>query len=298
MKLAVWKEGRVADPRPGMIVGADRLIDLHEFLGPAEHLAENAHRRMDELRGIEAGILEGRSALPVRDLAEVTLLAPTQNPSKIICVGLNYRDHVEEVGVPQPRRPHAFAKLPSAMANPNDSIEVPWHMTTQVDWEAELAVVIGEAGRDIPTADAYRHILGYTIANDISARDWQFADDVQLTLGKGFDTFFPIGPWIVPRDDIDPESLRVRCTVDGEVRQDASTSDMVFGVNELVAFLSRIATLNPGDVIATGTPAGVGWGRTPKIFLSEGQRVEVEIEGIGTLANTVGTRTEPKGESS
>lgn len=292
MRLVMWSSD--SGPRPGVVVD-DFVLDGSPSFGDASRFAGEAFRRMDELRGLSEealqAILKGqRPDGVVGALSDVRLLAPVVSPSKILCVGLNYSGHVKEIGVPTPVRPHTFSKLPSALAHPDSVIEVPWNVTSQVDWEAELAVIIGRGGRDITEAEAADYILGYTIANDVSARDWQFASDDQLTLGKGFDTFFPLGPWIVPRDEIDPHSLHVRSLVDGEVRQEASTAEMIFGVERILSFLSTIATLEPGDVIATGTPAGVGYGREPQVFLERGQSVVVEIDGIGALRNQVGSR--------
>lgn len=292
MRLVIWASD--SGPRAGIVVD-DLVIDISARFEDASRFAGEAFVRMDELRGLHDEVAQAirRGQHPdgmVGALSEVRLLAPAVRPSKILCVGLNYSGHVEEIGVRPPARPHTFSKLPSALTHPDSVIEVPWNITREVDWEAELAVIIGRGGRDIPETDAADHILGYTVANDVSARDWQFAPDDQLTLGKGFDTFFPLGPWIVPRDEIDPHSLKVRCLVDGEIRQEASTAEMIFGVEHLVSFLSTIATLEPGDVIATGTPAGVGFGREPKVFLERGQTVIVEIEGIGALRNQVGSR--------
>lgn len=215
----------------------------------------------------------------------MTLPAPLR-PGKIVCVGLNYRDHAEESGQPVPTSPVLFAKLPSSVIGHLDDIVLP-RFSDQVDYEAELAVVIGRRAQKVEVAEALDHVLGYTCLNDVSARDLQFADG-QWVRAKSLDTFCPIGPHIVTADEIpDPQALAIRCVVNGEVVQDSSTKEMVFGVAELVSFISQGITLEPGDVIATGTPPGVGFARTPPVFLQPGDRVRVEIDGVGVLENGV-----------
>ncbi|WP_084963920.1 fumarylacetoacetate hydrolase family protein [Thermoactinospora rubra] len=224
---------------------------------------------------------------PALPLAEVTLLSPLAAPQKIVCIGLNYADHIRETGLEAPQRPLAFVKTAHTLAGPYEEIVIPEGATGQLDWEAELAVVIGSAARDVSPARALEHVFGYTAANDLSARDAQFADG-QWFRGKNFDGFCPLGPWIVTPDELgDPHSLAVGARVNGETVQDGSTKEMIFGVGEIVSYLSRYLTLHPGDVIATGTPHGVGMGRSPQLWLKDGDVVEVEIEGIGTLRNTV-----------
>ena len=220
-------------------------------------------------------------------LDDVTLLSPVSSPPKIVCLGLNYKDHVEEQGKDTPDEPILFMKPRTAVIGPNHAIIRP-KMVKQLDYEAELAIVIGEKGKNIPVSEAKKHIFGYTAFNDVSARDIQFKDK-QWTRGKSFDTFAPMGPCITTANQIeDPNNLRVRTRVNGELRQDSSTKNMVFSVYEIVHHLSQVMTLEPGDIIATGTPAGVGVFMKPKPrFLSPGDLVEVEIEKIGILSNTV-----------
>ncbi|TLM99739.1 DUF2437 domain-containing protein [bacterium] len=208
-------------------------------------------------------------------LESVTLLAPV-TPSKIICVGRNYVEHAREQGVDVPEIPLLFLKPPSAVIGTGEAIEIP-PQSQLVEHEAELAVVIGREGRWIQMEEANKFILGYTIGNDVTARDLQRRDG-QWTRGKGFDTFCPLGPWI--DTELDPADALVSCRVDGEIRQMASTRDMVFTVPQLVAFISSVMRLMPGDVILTGTPAGIG-------PLEAGNKVEVTIEGIGSLVNPV-----------
>ncbi|MBA2461071.1 MAG: fumarylacetoacetate hydrolase family protein [Actinobacteria bacterium] len=210
---------------------------------------------------------------------------PFARPGKIVCVGLNYRDHAEESGMEIPARPLLFAKWPSSLIGPGEPIVLPEH-AKEVDYEAELGVVIGKRAQRVPVADALDHVAGYLCANEVSARDIQFADG-QWTRGKSFDTFGPVGP-IVPADQVpDPQALRIRCLLNGDVVQDSSTAQMIFTVAEVIAFISDGITLEPGDLILTGTPAGVGLGRKPPVYLEDGDEVTVEIEGIGSLTNPV-----------
>lgn len=208
-------------------------------------------------------------------LADVKLLAPTQ-PGKIVCVGRNYIEHAKELGNEVPKVPLIFLKPPSSIINPNDTILLP-PQSTQVEHEGELVAVIGKRGRHIMAGNAKKHILGYTIGNDVTARDFQRTDD-QWTRAKGFDTFCPFGPWI--DTDFDPADSVVTCRVNGQMRQMASTRDMVFNVGTLISYISSVMTLEPGDLIFTGTPAGVG-------ELKNGDEVVVEIEGLGVLKNPV-----------
>jgi 2-keto-4-pentenoate hydratase/2-oxohepta-3-ene-1,7-dioic acid hydratase in catechol pathway len=211
---------------------------------------------------------------------------PIERPSKIVCVGLNYRDHAEEQGVALPEAPLLFAKWPNALIGPGEPIVLP-AAAREVDYEAELGVVIGTAAKGVDAADALDHVRGYLPLNDVSARDLQFADK-QWTRGKSPDTFCPIGPRLVPREEVeDPQALAIRCTVNGETLQDSSTSLMIFSVAEIIAYVSEVITLEPGDLIATGTPAGVGVFRDPKVLLKDGDEVTVEIEGLGALTNPV-----------
>jgi 2-keto-4-pentenoate hydratase/2-oxohepta-3-ene-1,7-dioic acid hydratase in catechol pathway len=208
------------------------------------------------------------------------------DPSKIVCLGLNYRDHAEESGLTPPSAPMFFAKFPNSLIGPGEPI-VPPATTQKVDYEAELAVVIGRRGRDIAAADALDHVAGAMPFNDVSARDLQLANNL-WTGGKAIDTFAPCGPGLVLREDAgDLSSLAVRTRVNGRTVQDGNTASMIFGIAETIAFLSEVMTLEPGDIIATGTPAGVGNAREPKLFLRPGDLVEIEIERIGTLRNRV-----------
>jgi 2-keto-4-pentenoate hydratase/2-oxohepta-3-ene-1,7-dioic acid hydratase in catechol pathway len=209
-----------------------------------------------------------------------------ERPSKIVCVGLNYRDHAEEQGTPIPKAPLLFAKWPNTLIGPGEPILIPEEVE-EADYEAELGVVIGRRTRRVSEREALDAVRGYVCVNDVSARDLQFADG-QWTRGKSPDTFCPVGPRLVPREEIDdPQSLAIRCTVNGQVLQDSSTARMFFSVAEIIAYVSRVITLEPGDLIATGTPAGVGVFRDPKVLLKDGDEVTVEVEGLGTLTNPV-----------
>ncbi|MDQ6941008.1 MAG: fumarylacetoacetate hydrolase family protein [Candidatus Eremiobacteraeota bacterium] len=214
----------------------------------------------------------------------VTLLPPVADPSKIVCIGLNYRDHAAEVKMELPQYVTVFAKWPNTLIGDGAPIVIPAE-SHRVDYEAELAFVIGARAHHVAEADAYAVIAGYTCFNDVSVRDYQMRTS-QWTLGKVFDTHGPCGPVLVTRDEIpDPHALRIRCSIDGELLQDSSTAQLVFGIPRLVAELSAVMTLEPGDIVATGTPAGVGTSRTPKRWIRPGERVRVEIEGIGALEN-------------
>jgi 2,4-didehydro-3-deoxy-L-rhamnonate hydrolase len=211
---------------------------------------------------------------------------PIDRPGKIVCVGLNYRDHAAESKLELPSRPLLFAKWQSSLIGPGEAIVLP-AISQEVDYEAELGVVIGRQARQVAVDDALEFVSGYLCVNDVSARDVQMGDG-QWTRGKSFDTFCPIGPRLVPAGELaDPQALGIRCHVNGEALQDASTADMVFGVRELIAFVSEAITLQPGDLIATGTPPGVGFARTPPVFLQDGDEVTVEIDGLGSLTNPV-----------
>ena len=211
---------------------------------------------------------------------------PIGVPGKIICVGLNYRDHAEEQNTELPSAPLLFAKWPNALIGPGEPIVIP-RVSTRVDYEAELGVVIGERGRNIGEENALETVRGYLCLNDVSARDLQFSDG-QWTRGKSPDTFCPIGPRLVPAAEVpDPQALGIRCLLNGEVMQDSTTANMIFSVAEVIAYASRTMTLEPGDLIATGTPAGVGVFRDPPALLKDGDEVTIEIDLLGSLTNPV-----------
>jgi 2-keto-4-pentenoate hydratase/2-oxohepta-3-ene-1,7-dioic acid hydratase in catechol pathway len=237
---------------------------------------------LDALRAAAASA--GASGLPGNVPAEA-LLAPVPRPGKVVAVGLNYHAHAAEGGAAIPASPMLFAKFPTAVVGPGATVEWDPELTSAVDLEAELAVVIGRTARRVSETDGLDHVLGYTCLNDVSARDLQYADR-QFVRSKSLDTFCPMGPVLVTRDEIpDPGQLAVRSYRNGELMQDGHTSDLIFGVAALVAFCSRAFTLEPGDVIATGTPAGVGYFREPRVVMRDGDVMTVEVEGIGRLEN-------------
>lgn len=220
-------------------------------------------------------------------LENVKLEAPISNPSKIICVGQNYYDHCREQNVPIPERPILFSKFTTCIIGTGDTVQWKEGTTEQADYEAELTLVVKKKARHIAKENAYEYLAGYTIANDVSARDVQFGDK-QWVRGKSFDTFCPIGPYIATTDEIpDPHTLSIKTRVNGETLQDSSTSQMIFKVPDLIEFITRTITLLPGDIIITGTPDGVGVFRKPPIFLKNGDAVEIEIDGLGLLQNSV-----------
>jgi 2-keto-4-pentenoate hydratase/2-oxohepta-3-ene-1,7-dioic acid hydratase in catechol pathway len=229
--------------------------------------------------------------LPVPDdapaLDATRLAAPVPRPSKILAIGLNYRGHAEESGLQLPEQPVVFAKLPSALCGPADDIVVPGGRV-RVDWEAELVVCIGKGGRRIAEADAWSYVAGVTGGQDVSDREEQFRALRQFTMAKSFDSYAPIGPFLVTPDELaNPDDLAVECRVDGEVVQSSRTSDLIFPVPALIAWISRVCTLEPGDLVFTGTPSGVGDSRQPPRYLGPGNVVETEVEGVGVMRNRV-----------
>jgi 2,4-diketo-3-deoxy-L-fuconate hydrolase len=211
---------------------------------------------------------------------------PIDRPGKIICVGLNYRDHAEETGQALPERPLLFAKWPNVLIGPGEPIVLPGAIDEKIDYEAELGVVIGQRVKNVSRENALEAVRGYVCFNDVSARGIQGSDG-QWSRGKSPDTFGPVGP-LTPASEVpDPQSLAIRAIVNGETLQDGTTADMIFGVAEVIAFITQTMTLEPGDLIATGTPSGVGFTRTPPIYLKAGDEVTIEIEGIGSLTNPV-----------
>ena len=222
-----------------------------------------------------------------RPLTDHSLATLVPRPNKIICLGLNYATHIAEMGRPTPAHPTLFAKFDGSLIGAHDDIHMP-AVSDDLDWEAELGVVIGRAGRSIAPADALDHVGGYTVVNDITVRDWQHRTREFLS-GKTFEATTPVGPALVTPDELPPgaSGLEIRCLVDGHVMQESNTADLLFDVAATISYVSTIITLLPGDLIATGTPGGVGAGRDPQVFLTEGQQVETVIEGVGTLRNRV-----------
>ena len=236
---------------------------------------------------LDSLIRAGHLPAPTATVVPASPLAVPFTPGKIVAIGLNYRDHIREAGLDEPDEPLVFAKFPSSIIGPDDAIRIDSNVCGRVDWEVELGVVIGKTATAVRADSALDHVFGYTVANDVSARDVQFADG-QWVRGKSMDTFCPLGPVVVTGDEVgDPQSLVLRTRVNGEVVQDSSTSEMIFSVAELIEFCSRSFTLNPGDLLLTGTPWGCGEFMTPRRCLSPGDRVEVEIPGIGTVSNPI-----------
>lgn len=271
----------------GLVID-DQIISL-TALCPEEFPAciKKFIERSGELRTRAEQIIEQRvNDHAIFKLSEVNILPPIAKPDKIICVGLNYFDHCKETGMEPPESPVIFSKYANAIAGHNDAIEIPIN-STEVDFEAELAFVIGREAKHVSEEEADDYVFGYTIMNDISARDLQFQDG-QWSRGKTADTFAPFGPVIVTKDEVgDPHNLAISLELNGEIMQDSNTSNLIFTVPEIISFLSQSMTLMPGDLIATGTPPGVGMGRNPKIWLKNGDRMNVSIEKIGTLSNHV-----------
>ena len=308
MKLVTYSwNGSVA---LGALSG-NRVVDLRRahaaalrHWGDADELAVADLRvpgdRLGLLRGGETSMAAARSALQFVEeqglanqleglchaLPGVELLAPILRPGKIVCVGLNYHSHLAEIGEPVPEYPILFHKAATSLIGHRQSIVLP-RVSRQVDYEGELAVVIGRRAKYVPEPEALSYVAGYTCANDVSAHDLEFRTS-QWTSGKMLDTFCPLGPVLRTRDEVpDPGRLRLRTVLNGQTVQEACTSDMVFSVPFLVSYISSLATLEPGDLILTGTPAGIGCNRRPQVFLRPGDHVSVWIDGIGTLTNPV-----------
>jgi 2-keto-4-pentenoate hydratase/2-oxohepta-3-ene-1,7-dioic acid hydratase in catechol pathway len=292
MRLATFVSSR--GPCLGVVSG-EEVVDLSATGGestglPAtmsEFLALGAHGLDAARRAVERALRE-RPAGAVHALSKTKLCAPIPRPGKIIGVGLNYNDHAAEVGRPKQSIPRLFVKVSSSVIGPGSTVAIPPGVT-KLDFEVELAVVIGKRATRVTEADAIGHVAGYTILNDLSAREFQF--DVtpgQTSLAKSMDGFCPMGPWIVTSDELgDGAGLGIRTFVNGDKLQDGTTSDLILSVAALVAYISRYMTLEPGDIIATGTPAGVGAFRKPPVFLKGGDRVKLEIDRIGTLETTI-----------
>lgn len=268
---------------------ADRELpaDMRGFLDLWDHslpLAKEVLAFARTVRGTGGPLAQ----VMIQPLPSVRLRAPILNPRKIICLGLNYRDHAQETKAEIPTDPILFSKYPTAIIGPGDPILLP-AVSKEVDYEAELAFIIARPGRHISKAQALDHVAGYTVFHDVSARDYQIRKPGgQWMSGKTFDTFAPMGPALVTQEDIpDPHVLDIRCTVSGEVLQSSNTKHLIFSIPDIVAYCSHIFTLEPGDVVATGTPGGVGFARKPPRFLRDGDVAVLEIQGIGALRNPV-----------
>lgn len=268
------------------ILRGDRVFDL----GKTDPGLPRCMKTLLEMgaEGLRRAAIAAEGAIEAIPSHQVDLLPPVPQPEKIICVGLNYADHAAETGIRPPREPVIFNKLPTTLRASGDPIVLP-ELSREVDYEAELVVVIGAGGRAIPRDKALAHVAGYTCGNDVSARDWQKGKPGgQWLLGKSFDSFAPTGPALVTADEVgDAGKLRIKCRLNGRLVQDSCTDQLIFPVAELIAYVSSVATLKPGDLIFTGTPPGVGMARTPPLYLRAGDLVEVEIERVGLLRNRV-----------
>ena len=285
MRLVTFEtEGKA---RPGIVSGTETIIDL-STLGFSSLLAL-IESGADGLAKAEQLTREPRSA-SMYPLQQVRLLAPIPKPRKLICVGLNYRDHAAETGAQIPKVPTIFNKFATSVIGPEANIVLP-KVSHLIDYEAEFAFVIAPGGRNVPADNWREHVFGYTLVNDVTARDYQRATS-QWLMGKTFDTFAPMGPWIVTADEIsDPHELDIQLQVNGELLQDSNTCELIFKIPDLIAFLSSVFTLEPGDIVSTGTPAGVGFVRKPPRFLHPEDEVAVKIPAIGELRNRVVAET-------
>lgn len=266
-------------------VGDGKFIDL-QAVDPTLPLS------LKELLSHDGGLSRARAAaergLAAGRFAAGRLLAPVPSPGKVICIGLNYRDHAAESGMEPPPEPVVFNKFPQSVVGPDEPIRLP-AVCREVDYEAELVVVIGRRGKHIPRGEAEKHVAGYMNGNDVSARDWQIhKPGKQWLLGKTPDTFAPTGPWLVTADEVaDSKNLSIALRLNGQTMQNSSTRELIFGVDELIAYVSQLVMLEPGDLIFTGTPPGVGMARKPPVWLKPGDICEVEISGLGVLRNPV-----------
>lgn len=271
--MKLLRFGPQGEERPGLLDDQGRIRDLSDKLGDiAPDTLSPA--RLASLKQLDP------TTLPQVDGTQ-RIAAPVKAPSKLVCIGLNYEDHAREAGMPIPTEPVIFMKAPSALAAPNDPVHLP-PGSEKTDWEVELAVVIAAPLKNVDRETAREGIAGFTVFNDLSERAWQIEGTGQWVKGKSYDGFAPVGPWIVTPDEVaNPQNLKIWLEVNGERRQDGNTKTMIFGVYELVSFVSRYMTLLPGDILATGTPPGVGLGRKPPIFLKPGDQVRLGIEGLG-----------------
>ncbi len=276
MRLVTFSQGDA--PRPGLVVG-DVVADLTKL----------GYRNLvsfleDGGKGVSAANKLAASPGDAPKRSEVKLHAPLLAPPKFICIGLNYRDHAIESGMEIPKTPTVFTKYNNTIIGPGDAIEIP-PVSSKVDYEVELAFVIGKKGKNIPAEKWQEYVFGYTIVHDVSARDYQMATS-QWTIGKTFDTFGPMGPEIVSKDEVpDPHNLRISLELNGQVLQDSNTSQFIFPVPALVEYLSKVMTLVPGDIVSTGTPPGVGFARKPPVFMKPGDEVVCRVEKLGELRN-------------
>ncbi len=277
MKLVRF--GEIGNEKPGIIDNDGKIRDLSTIVTDiaGDNLSDDM---LDKIRSIDL------SLLPVID-AVTRIAACVGNVGKFLCIGLNYADHAEEAGMELPKEPVVFAKATSAICGPNDDIEMPRN-SVKTDWEVELGVVIGKQAKYVDEADAMDYVAGYCLVNDLSERDFQIHRSGQWIKGKSCDTFGPIGPWLVTRDEIkNPHDLNMYLDVNGHRYQNGSTKTMVFGIEKIISHLSQFMSLQPGDVISTGTPPGVGFGQKPEVYLNIGDKMELGIDGLGVQYQTV-----------
>jgi 2-keto-4-pentenoate hydratase/2-oxohepta-3-ene-1,7-dioic acid hydratase in catechol pathway len=276
--------GPPGDERPAVLDQNDQALDISALTADIDA----AFLAGDGVAQVRSALAKG--SLPALDPTDARIAAPIADPGKIVCIGLNYFDHAEETGATPPTEPILFLKTPDTVVGPNDEVLIP-HRSVKTDFEVELAVVIGRTARYLESAEeALACVAGYAVVNDVSEREFQIERGGQWDKGKNCETFNPLGPWLVTADEVaDPQALELKLWVNGEIRQDGSTSQMIFGVAEIVRYLSQFMVLRPGDVINTGTPAGVALGKPdPKPYLREGDVVELEITGLGRQRQTFG----------
>lgn len=296
MKIITFKQSGAtlnedAQYRIGVLISENEILDLTALVSDKNLTADELLKCFD----LEQDFVgKAKSAVAARDKSNfaiinrsaVKIAAPVPRPGKIICIGLNYRDHAAESGMEIPKSPVIFSKFATCVIAGNEPIVLP-KMSSQVDYEAELAFVVGRNAKNVSKENALDYVLGYTNFNDVSARDFQFADG-QWQRGKSCDTFAPTGEFIATTDEInDPHNLKIQFRLNGEILQNSNTKELIFKIPELIEFLSKTMTLEPGDIVATGTPPGVGFARKPPVFMKDGDVAEVEIEGLGILSNPV-----------
>ena len=289
MKIIVFKDKNASEKyRVGALVSENEIVDLTSLISDTSLTATEILSCFD----LENDFSEkakneiGNNDLPKLGRAEIELCAPVPRPNKIICIGLNYRDHARESGAEIPKSPIVFSKFSSCAIGADEAILLP-KKSEQVDYEAELAFIVGRRAKNVSKENAMDYVFGYANFNDVSARDFQFADG-QWTRGKSCDTFAPFGEFIATKDEIaDPNNLQIQFRLNGETLQNSNTRELIFKIPEIIEFLSASITLEPGDIVAPGTPPGVGFARKPPIFLKDGDITEVEIEGLGILRNKV-----------
>jgi len=281
MKIVTFRRNEESWPEVG-IVRDETVVALGANCPTPTALIEN----WAMAKGPVLEYLDKAPAEAVMPLSQTKLTAPIPRPPKLICIGLNYRDHALESNMEIPKVPTVFSKFPSSIIGPGEEIVLP-KTSEKPDYEAEFAFIVGEGGRHIKAEDWKKHVFGYTIINDVSARDYQMAT-TQWLMGKTFDTFCPMGPWMVTADEIeDPHALDIKMTINGQVLQNSNTRELIFRIPDLIAYLSSVMTLQSGDVVSTGTPAGVGLGHKPPRWLKAGDECVVTIAGIGELRNPV-----------